>query len=101
MWDRVKSSGSRRITNFFTRRRAMKGNRVKGKIPPKGKGPNNFKARVSNSKEISSRKGFLLKGANPRGMLVRSPKEHVSTAMKWGIIPKIDPNPNEGMGVLK
>jgi len=79
----------------------MKGNRVEGKIPPKGKGPNNFKARVSNPKEISSRKEFLSKGANPKGMLVRSPKKHVSTSMKWGITPKIAPNPNQGMGVLK
>jgi hypothetical protein len=37
----------------------MKGNETEGKIPPKGKGPNNFKARVSNPKEISSKNGFL------------------------------------------
>jgi hypothetical protein len=67
MWDRVKSSDSRRITHSFTRRCTMKGNGVKGKIPPKGKGPNNFKARVSNPKEISSRERFLSKGANPKG----------------------------------
>jgi hypothetical protein len=28
-------------------------------------------------------------------------KEHVSIATKWGIIPKIAPNPNRGMGFLK
>jgi hypothetical protein len=72
----------------------MKGNGAKGNIPPKGKGPNNFKARVSNPKEISSKKRFLSKGANPRGMLVGSPKECVSTTVKWGITPKIAPNPN-------
>jgi hypothetical protein len=38
-------------------------------------------ALFSNPKEISSRKGLLSKGANPRGMLVGSPKERVSIAM--------------------
>jgi len=33
-------------------------------------------------------------------MLVRSPKECVSIAMKWDIIPKIAPNPNWGMGIV-
>ncbi len=99
--DGVKSLGSRRITSSFTRRHAIKGNGVKGKILPKGKGLNSFKVRVSNPKEISSRKGFLSKGANLRGMLVGSPKERVSTTMKWGITPKIAPNPNQGMGVLR
>jgi hypothetical protein len=77
----------------------MKGNVTEGKIPQKGKNPNNFKARVSNPKEILSRKGFLSKGSNPRGMLMGSPKECVSIVMRWGITPKISPNPNQGMGV--
>jgi len=34
-------------------------------------------------------------------MLVGGPKERVSTAMKWGITPKIAPNPNQGMEVLR
>jgi hypothetical protein len=34
-------------------------------------------------------------------MLVGSPKEHASNVMKWGITPKIAPNPNRGMGVIK
>jgi hypothetical protein len=34
-------------------------------------------------------------------MLVGSPKERVSTAMKWGVIPKIAPNLNKGARVLK
>ncbi len=72
----------------------MKGNGNEGKISQKGKSPNNFKARVLNLKEISSRKGLFKKGTNPRGMLVGSPKEHVSTAIKWGITAKIAPNPN-------
>jgi len=53
MWGGVKNLGSRRITSSFIRRHAMKGNKAKGKIPIEGKGPNNFKARVSNPKEIS------------------------------------------------
>ncbi len=59
MWDRVKSLGSKRRTNFFTRRHAMKGNGTEGEIPQKGNSPNNFKAQVSNPKKISSRMGFL------------------------------------------
>jgi hypothetical protein len=34
-------------------------------------------------------------------MLVGSPKEHVLIAMKWDITPKIAPNPNQAMGVLR
>jgi hypothetical protein len=79
----------------------MKGNGTEGMTFRKGKSLNNFKARVSNPKEILSRRGFLLKWANPRGMLVGSPNEHVSIVMKWGIIPKIAPNPNRGMGILR
>jgi hypothetical protein len=46
-----------------------------------------------------SRRGLLLKWANIRGMLVGSPKERVLIVRKCGIIPKIAPNPNQGMGV--
>jgi hypothetical protein len=99
MWDGVKNPGSKRRTNSLIRRHAMKGNGTKGKMLQKGKNPNNFKARVSNPKQISLRKGFFSKGANPRGMLMGSPKEHVSIIMRWGITPKIAPNPNKGMGV--
>jgi hypothetical protein len=59
MWDGVKNPSSRRRTNSFTRRHAMKGNGIKGETFQKGKNPNNFKARVSKSKEISSRKKLL------------------------------------------
>jgi hypothetical protein len=72
----------------------MKENGTESKISQKGKSPNNFKAQVSKSKEISSRKGFLSKGANPRGMPMGSPKGRVLITMKWGITPKIAPNPN-------
>jgi hypothetical protein len=34
-------------------------------------------------------------------MLVGSPMECVSIAMKWGITPKFAPNPNQGMGFLR
>jgi hypothetical protein len=44
MWDRVKSSSSKRKTNSFTRWHAMKGNGIEGMIPQKGKNLNNFKA---------------------------------------------------------
>jgi len=48
-----------------------------------------------------SRRGLFSKGANPRGMLVGNPKEHVSIAMKWDITPRIALNPNWGMGLLR
>jgi hypothetical protein len=101
MWDGVKSPGSRRITSSLTRRHDMKGNGTEGNTLQRGKNPSNSKVRLSNPKENLSRKGLLLKQANPRGMLAGSPKEHASTVMKWGITPKIAPNPNQGMGVLK
>jgi hypothetical protein len=34
-------------------------------------------------------------------MLVESQKGFAAIAMKWGIIPKIAPNLNQGMGVLR
>jgi len=73
------------IVSSFTRRHAMKGNGIEAKTPPKGKNLNNSKARVSNLKEILSKRGLLSKGANPRGMLVGNPKERVSIIMKWAI----------------
>ncbi len=79
----------------------MKGNGTEGKTPQKGKSPNDSKARVSNPKEISLKRGLLSKRANPRGMPMGNPKERVSITMKWGITPKIAPNPNLGMGVLR
>jgi len=59
MWDRVKSSNSRRKKNSFIRRHAIKGNGIEVNTLQKGKNPNNFKARVSNPKEILLRRGFL------------------------------------------
>jgi len=101
MWDGVKNPDSKGIASSLTRRHAMKGNGTKAKTPPRGKSPNNSKARVLNPKEILSRRGLLSKGANPKGMLVRNLKECVSIAMKWGITPRIAPNPNWGMGLLR
>jgi hypothetical protein len=65
---------SRKITSSFTRRHTMEGNGTKGKTPQRGKGLSNSKALVSNPKEISSRRGPLLKRANPKGMPVGNPK---------------------------
>jgi len=59
MWDEVKSLGSRRKKISFTRRHPMKGNGIEGKTFQKNKNPNNFKVRVSNLKEILSRKGLF------------------------------------------
>jgi len=101
MWDKVRSPDSKGITSFFTRRHAMKGNGIEAKKPQRGKSPNNSKARVLNPREILSRKGLLSKGANPREMLVGNPKECVSIVMKWGITPRIAPNPNQGVGLLR
>jgi hypothetical protein len=46
MWDEVKSLGSKRRKNSFTRRHAMKGNGIEGKTFQNGKNLNNFKAQV-------------------------------------------------------
>jgi hypothetical protein len=48
-----------------------------------------------------SRRGLLSKGANSKEMLVGNLREHVSIVMKWAIIPRIAPNPNWGMGLLR
>jgi hypothetical protein len=79
----------------------MKGNGTEAKTPQRGKSPNNSKARVLNRREILSREGLLSKGANPREMLVGNPKECVSIVMRWGITPRIAPNPNRGVGFLR
>jgi hypothetical protein len=101
MCDEVRSPNSKRIASSLTRRHTMTGNGTEAKTPPRGKNPNNSKARVLNLKEILSRRGLLSKGANPRGMLVGNPKECVSIAMKWGITPRIAPNLNRGVGLLR
>jgi hypothetical protein len=69
-----KNPGSRRRTNSLTRRHAMKGIGTEGKAPRKRKSLNNFKARVSNLKEISSRKKLFLKRAHLRGDASGKPK---------------------------
>jgi hypothetical protein len=74
MWDGVKNPDSKRRTSSIIRKHTTKGNGAEGKIPQKWKSSNTFKARGSNPKAISLRKGFPSKGANPRGMLMGSPK---------------------------
>jgi len=75
---RGESPDSKRITSSLIKKHAMKGNGTKAKTPQRGKSPNNSKVRVSNPKEILSRRGLLSKRANPREMPVENPKEHVS-----------------------
>jgi hypothetical protein len=70
----VKSLGSRRRTNSFTRRHTMKGNGTKGKIPQKGKNLNKSKVWVSNPKEILSRKRVPLKWSQLKGDVSGKPK---------------------------
>ncbi len=79
----------------------MKGNGIEAKTPQRGRSLNNSKARVLNPREILSRRGLLSKRANPREMLVGDPREYASIVMKWGITPRIAPNPNRGMGLLR
>jgi hypothetical protein len=74
MWDGVRSLDSKGIGNSLTRRHAMKGSEIEAKMLQRGEIPNNSKARVSNPKEILSRRGLLSKGTNPRGMLVGNPR---------------------------
>jgi hypothetical protein len=78
-----------------------KGNGTEAKTPQRGKSPNNSKARVLNPREIFWRRGLLSKRTNPREMLVGNLREHVSIVMKWAITPRIAPNPNWGMGLLR
>jgi len=47
------------------------------------------------------KKGAPLKGANPREMLVGNQREYASIVMKRGITPRIVPNPNWGMRLLR
>jgi hypothetical protein len=67
----------------------------------KGEKPKQFQGLGFKTKGNFIKKRVLLKGPNQRGMLVGSPKECVSIAMKWGIIPKIALNPNWGIGALR
>jgi hypothetical protein len=47
------------------------------------------------------KKGAPFKGSQPKGDVGGKPKEHVSIATKWGIIPKIVPSPRQGMEALR
>jgi hypothetical protein len=101
MWGEVRSPDSRGIASSLTRRHAMKGNGTEAKTLQRGKSPNHSKARVLNPREILSRKGLLSKGANSREILMGNQKEYASIVMKQGIIQRIVPNPNRGMGLLR
>jgi hypothetical protein len=97
----VRSPNSKGIASSLIRRHALKGNGTEAKTPQRGRNLNNSKARVLNPREILSRRGLLSKRANPREMLVGDPREYASIVMKWGITPRIAPNPNRGMGLLR
>jgi len=73
MWDKAKNLVSKRKTNSFPRRYAMKGNGTENKTLQKGKNLNNSKAWVSNPEQILLRKGFL-KGSQPKGDASEKPK---------------------------
>jgi hypothetical protein len=98
---RGEKSGFKKDSKFRHKKARHEGEWNRDQDTSKGKSPNNSKARVLNPKEILSRKGLLSKGANPKEMLVGNPKECVSIVMKWGIIPRIAPNPNRGVGLLR
>jgi len=63
-------SGFKKEKKFPHKKTHHEGEWNRGQEPQKGKSPNNSKARTSNPKEILSRRGFLLKRPNPRGMLL-------------------------------
>jgi len=71
----------------------------RGQDTSKGEKPKQFQG--LGFREILSIRGLLSKGANPREMLVGNLKERVSIAMKWDSTPRIAPNPNRGMGLLR
>jgi hypothetical protein len=60
----------------------------------KGEKPKQFQGSNIKPKGNFIKKVVPFKVGPPKGMLVGSPKEHVSTVIKWGITPKIAPNPS-------
>jgi hypothetical protein len=64
-----------------------------GQNSSKGEKPKQFQSLGFKPKRNFIKKGLIWNQANPR--------ELVSIAMKWDITPKIAPNPNWGMGVLR
>jgi hypothetical protein len=98
MWDEARNIGSRK-TSSFTRRHAMKWNGTEGKKPLKGKKPKQFQGPNFKPKGNFVKKGVPFKVGPLKGDASGSPKEHVSIVKKWGVTPKIAPNPSRGMEV--
>ncbi len=98
---RGEKSGFKKDSKFLHKKARHEGEWNQGQDTSKGEKPKQFQGRVLNPKEILSRKGLLSKGANPKEMLVGNPKQRVSIEMKWGITPRIAPNPNRGVGLLR
>jgi len=88
--------------NKFPHKKARhEGEWNRGQDTSKGEKPKQFQGSGFKPKGDFVKKGLLSKGANPREMLVGNLGEHVSIVMKWAIIPRIAPNSNWGMGLLR
>jgi hypothetical protein len=76
-------------------------NGTKGKTPQEGKSPNNFKAQVSNLKEVLSKRGSLLKTNQPKGDASGKPKGMCFNCNEMGHYSKDCPKPKSVNGVLR
>jgi hypothetical protein len=73
----------------------------RAKEPKEGKAQTIPRFGVQAQRKFCEERGSFQKGANPKEMLVGSPREHASTATKWGITPKIIPSLKQGKEALR
>jgi hypothetical protein len=94
-------SGFKRDSKFPHKKAHHEGEWNRGQDTSKGEKPKQFQGSGFKPKENFVKKGAPFKGANPREMLVGNLRDHVSIIMKWAITPRIAPNPNWKMGLLR
>ncbi len=98
---RGEKSGFKKDNKFPHKKTRHEGEWNRGQDTSKGEMPKQFQGSGFKRKGNFIKKEASFKASQPKGMLAGNPKECVSIVMKWGIIPKIAPNPNRGMGVLR
>ncbi len=94
-------SGFKRDNKFPHKKARHEGEWNRRQDTPKGEKPKQFQGSGFKPKGNFVKKGAPLKGSQPKGDVSGKPKGACFNYTKVGIIPRIAPNPNRGVGFLR
>jgi len=98
---RGEKSGFKRDSKFPHKKARLEGEWNRGQNTSKGEKPKQFQGSGFKPKGNFTKKRAPFKASQPKGDASGDPREYASIVMKWGITPRIAPNPNRGMGLLR